>query len=174
MDIGQAISGLGDILAWFNQSVVFRAVLVFLFVYTVVLIIDIALLLYVHGLRGDIKKIFLGTGDRPLASKASMRRKWGAIKRRLSSDRPSEYKVAVLEADRLTETVLAEMEYAGNNLQERLESMLSLGVDQAGKVQEAHQIRNRIIYEHDFSVSRDEAQRILDLYEDFLDRWEIL
>lgn len=170
----QAVSGLADLLSWLNQSAGFRAVLVFLFVYVAVLLVDIGLLLFVHGLRGDIKKIVFGSGDRPLVSRASMRKRWEAIGKRLGSDRPTEYKVAVLEADQLVDEVLKEMGYAGANLQERLEAMLSSGVDQAAKIEEAHKIRNRIIYEHDFAIDREEARRVLDLYGDFLDRWEML
>lgn len=169
--IGSLITSVDDGL---NQSAFFLSIKAFLFVYVVVLVIDIALLLYVHGLKGDLKKLFYGTKDRPFRSATALRKEWQRIERRLSTGNPSEYKVAILEADHLTDAALQEMEYSGGNLQERLETMSAMGLGKADEVKEMHAIRNRIIYEQDFSVDRAEAERILGVYKDFLEHWEIL
>lgn len=165
---------LKSVMDWLNQFAIFRALVWFLGVYVVVLIIDIILLLATRGLGEDIRKRLYGAVDRPEDSPFVLRSRWKKIEARLAKGSVSEYKVAILEADQLVDVVLAQMGYSGDNLQERISQLLALGIDRAATVNEAHALRNRIIYEPDFSIDRAETERILGLYKEFLEKWEAL
>ena len=101
----------------------------FLIVYCVVLLVDIILLLSVHGLKDDARKSRYGSSERPLRSPGSLRREWSAIMARLRKNDPNEYKIAILEADQFMDRVLAEIGYPGANLQERLDAMASVSFE---------------------------------------------
>lgn len=146
----------------------------FLIVYCIVLFVDIILLLWVHGLRGDIRKNRYGTAERPLKSTAALRREWQRILSRLKKNDPNENKLAILEADQFTDRVLQEIGYPGANLQERLEEMSLVSFDSVDKAIEAHQIRNRIIFDTEWHPTQEEAAHALGLFHDFLDHWEIV
>ncbi len=145
----------------------------FLIVYCVVLLVDIILLLSVHGLKDDARKSRYGSSERPLRSPGSLRREWSAIMARLRKNDPNEYKIAILEADQFMDRVLAEIGYPGANLQERLDAMASVSFESVDQAIEAHQARNRIVFDTEWHPDRTEAERILGLFQKFLDHWEI-
>ncbi|MEI8103550.1 MAG: hypothetical protein WCG84_01440 [Candidatus Moraniibacteriota bacterium] len=162
------------IVAWLAQLPIVVFFRWFLIVYCAVLFIDIILLLWVHGLRGDIRKNRYGTGERPLKSMLSLRREWQHILDRLKKNDPNENKLAILEADQFTDRVLQEIGYPGINLQERLDAMALVSFESVDKAIEAHQIRNRIIFDTEWHPTREETTHALGLFQDFLDHWEIV
>jgi len=161
-------------LDWLLQTPVFVFIKGFFLVYIIVIVIDIVLLLATRGLGGDIKKMRHGAGERPHGSRKTLRREWKRIVDRLTHHNPSEYKIAVIEADRMVERCLEEMGYAGENLSERIAALQAAGDTAAEALVEAHALRNRIIYEEQLALDRGEAERILGLFQGFLEHWEII
>jgi hypothetical protein len=92
--------------------------------------------------------------------------KWEEIKRRLDSDNVSDWKMSILEADSLMDEILARVGYKGKNLGERLLKILPEKFASIKEVSEAHLVCERIVREGaSFSVAREEAERVIGLYE---------
>lgn len=155
-------------------STTFSLLVGFLGLYCFVLLVDIILLFVLRPIGGDLKKGLFGTKERPLASVRNLTKEWKRIEARLLSDVPSEYKVAILEADAFTDRVLSEIGYEGVDFGERLGAILPGHFAKLPGLVEAHEIRNRIVLERNFSLDRSEAARVLTLYSDFLEEAEII
>jgi hypothetical protein len=160
--------------AWdiFGQSWFFTVVGWFLKIYTIVLFLDIVMLLIVRGVSGNIRTQLYGT-DRPIISKNQVVKRWEKIVARLRQPNPSQYKVAVLEADHMADELLAGIGYAGKNMGERLKSIQPGQVESFEPLQKAHATRNRIVNEPDFTVTREEAEELLEAYRKFFVELEL-
>ncbi|QQR77068.1 MAG: hypothetical protein IPJ67_02840 [Candidatus Moraniibacteriota bacterium] len=145
----------------------------FLGLYCLVLFADIILLFMLRAVGGDLKKGFFGTKERPLTSSRRLLKEWKSLEARLASGQPSEYKVALLEADAFVNKVLSEMGYEGKDAGERFSAIPPGHFSGLGGLIEAHEIHNRIVHERDFSLEQSEATRILSLYRDVLEEAEI-
>lgn len=172
MDLDILIGATQDFSRAFLDSYFFAALKIFLGIYTIVLIVDIVLLLYMRDVREDLKKTLYGTKYVPLITKAGMTKKWAAIERRLESGNPSEYKVAIIEADSLVNDIVKELGYEGDDMAKRLDRMALLQPEDAETLRSAHQIRNRIVFEQDFSVDRTQANEVLETFKEFLKKLE--
>lgn len=158
---------------FFADSFFVVALKFFLFVYVMVLIVDVILLLVLKGVTSDIKKSLFGI-DRPLIPRNTFITRWEKILSRLESDNPSQYKAALLEADQLADEILGGMNFRGETMAEKLEKAQGAQVENKEGLTLAHAVRNRIIHERDFVVSREEAKKWLDTYKKFFDEMELL
>ncbi len=173
MDTETIIAMISDWAVSFWNSGFFAFIKFLIGVYVIVLFLDIVLLLMVRGLSGDIQKTIKGT-DMPLTSRKKMRKIWSKIERRLETDDPSQFKLAVLEADNLADEIMIKIGYAGKNMSERLEELKRQNVDNFDDLTEAHQIRNKIIRDKNFVLIKQDAQKILQSYRKFLEDFEII
>ena len=180
---GVDLSGLWsiffDLPTWWNgfeQLAIVRTVKFLLFIYIVVLFIDIAIMLSLRGVTRDLRVNLFGTDQRPIfiSRPRKAERQWEQLYARLESDNVSQYKVAILEADALADKVMASSRWAGSNLGERIASVRPGQVASLSALREAHAIRNQIVNEEGFEVTRDEAERVLGLYSQFLEEMELL
>jgi len=90
---------------------------------------------------------------------------WNKVKARLDSGLESEYKLAVIEADAILDDILRRMGYRGDNLVERLAKLTSATLPNIEKLKEAHRSRTNILHNPDQGLSLDEAQKILNVFE---------
>ncbi len=162
----------GGVTAFFSHSFFFAALKFFLFVYIAVLIVDIVLLLMLKGLSSDFKRALYGT-ERPLVSRGKMITRWEAILARLESHNPSQYKVAVLEADALAHEILTGIGYPGATMTEKLENVKGGQLESKELLISAHEVRNHIVHEADFVLSREEAEQWLNSFKAFFDEVEL-
>jgi glycerol dehydrogenase-like iron-containing ADH family enzyme len=103
-----------------------------------------------------------------------MLKRWMKIKKRLESDNPSQYKVAILEADKLADEILVYMAYKGANMTERLEEAKVEQLEDKEALIRAHKIRNQIIHQSDFPVDKELAEGTIAIYEKFLHHFEFI
>lgn len=171
---GDIVSLFRSALAVIGSSTTFSLLLGFLALYCCVLLVDVVLLFVLRSVSGDLKKGIFGTKERPLVSLRSLNRSWEKIVSRVKKNSPSEYKLAIVEADAFANKALSEMGYAGADLGERLENIPPRHFVALPALREAHEVRNRIILSRDFSLDRAETDRVLGLYREFLEEAEIL
>jgi hypothetical protein len=101
------------------------------------------------------------TGASPIVNE-----RWDNVLKYLSSENPSDWKVAVIEADAMLEDLTDTLEFEGENLGERLKSANREKFKTLDEAWEAHLIRNRIAHEGlKFDLTLREAQRAVALYE---------
>lgn len=167
--IADAFSGVQMFL---SGSFFVSALKFFLFVYTVVLFVDIVLLFMLRGFSSDLKAVLFGT-NRPLMTRGAAISRWEKILARLESGNPSQYKVAILEADAMADGVLGEIGFSGATMGEKLVAVNDGQLESKEALLEVHAVRNRIVHEKDFGVSAEEAKQQLDRYRLFFDEIEL-
>ena len=103
------------------------------------------------------------TNNVPQSSKT----KWQTVEKHVSSENPSDWRLAILEADIILDDMTRELYPAGENIGERLRNMARGDFKTLGKAGEAHGIRNAIAHQGiNFMISEREARRIVSLYEE--------
>lgn len=155
-----------------QQSFLFSAIKAFLLVYVTVLMIDLVLLLWLRGMGDDLRYMLHGT-SRPLISKSQMIIRWEKILERIETGNPSQYKAAVLEAEALAEEILTGIGWKGENMDNRLASVTDAQLESRPGLLAAHQVRNAVIQDREYQLSREEALSTLDLYKRFFDEVEL-
>ncbi len=170
--IGLVYGIIAGVSEFFSHSFLISALKFFLFVYVAVLFADIVMLLMLRGLSGDLQKTLFGA-ERPLISRSATIKRWEKILSRLEDGNPSQYKVAVLEADAFADEILSGIGYKGATMAEKLEGIHPGQLETKDDITEAHQIRNRIVHEADFVISREDAEKCLDSYRKFFDEVEL-
>src|SRR3989344_5489315 len=117
-----------------------------------------------HG-DGGHKEQGHGTSASSEASPSGKR--FERVMTHLNSDRESDFRLAILEADVLLDEMVTHMGYHGDSLGEKLKGVEKsdfLSLDQAW---EAHAVRNKIAHEGSaFALTDREAKRVVKLYED--------
>lgn len=164
--------GFGSISHFLETSFFITAIKFFLFVYVCVLFTDIVLLFILRGFSSDLKAALFGT-KRPLMGRSSAIKRWEKILNRLEDTNPSQFKVAVLEADAMADEVLDGMGFKGTTMGEKMESIHAGQLENRESLIEAHTVRNRIIHEADFTLSHEEASEQLNQYKKFFDEVEL-
>lgn len=160
------------ILTHIRESASFRVFLFLAAIYTVVLLADIVLLLFLRGLRSNLRATLYGMNI-PKGEKGKIEKRWEKIEKKLKSNNESQFKVAVIEADGLADEILKKIGYAGRNMKERMERIHPGQIDNYEDVKRAHEIRNRVVYEKDFELDLETAKNTLKTYEDLLRNLEL-
>jgi hypothetical protein len=91
---------------------------------------------------------------------------WGKVLNYIFSQHSSDWKLSIIEADSMLETLLDQMGFHGDSLGDKLKSANQDNFPQMTIAWEVHTIRNRIA--HDglaFELSQHEAKRVIALYE---------
>jgi hypothetical protein len=100
--------------------------------------------------------------------------RWNKIEKRLESGREPEYKLAVLEADKMLDEALGQNGYAGANVGERVEKVSKETLSNIDDVLEAHRIRNNVVHDPDYKLTPGQARRALSFYEKALRDLDII
>src|SRR4030042_1066577 len=101
-------------------------------------------------------------------------KQWNKLKNRLGLPSEAEHKLAIIEADNLLNEVLAKMGYQGETLGEKLKQLSALKLSNLDRAMEAHKIRNSIVYDTDYRLSLEQAQKTVEIYEKFLIELQVL
>lgn len=92
--------------------------------------------------------------------------KWDEIKKMTDSPNPSDWKVAVIEADSVVDKIFEKIGFKGDGLGEKLKSVEPSDFDSLQNIWDAHQVRKKITPAADgFELSQKEAKTALDKYE---------
>ncbi len=165
-----------DLLIFYNSSF-FLMIKIILIIYTIVLFLDVILLIIQRNAVANIREGFsIGMNIPPelTTKKKKLKNKWKKIREKLASQNEADYKLAIIEADDLVGDLIEKLGFQGDNLGERLDNVPAGQLDNVSDLQIAHQTRNRIIHEENLQFSKEEAQKTLELYEKFLDYFEVL
>lgn len=108
----------------------------------------------------------LPVGKKPVTEAPSNRR-WSHIQTQLKSYNQNDWKQAIIEADTILEEMLEKIGYEGNSIGDRLKQVNPSDFLTLNSAWEAHKVRNKIAHGgSDFTMSRDEAERVVGLYKD--------
>jgi len=101
-------------------------------------------------------------------------KKWNKIEKRLKSSQEAELKLAVIEADKFFDNVLKRCGYYGKDMGERLKQINASQIANIDKIWEAHKIRNNIVHNADYQLSKSEAEKAIQAYKKALQEIELL
>lgn len=93
-----------------------------------------------------------------------IKQKWAEIQNLMHLGRPSNFKQAVLEADKLIDFVLKKMNYNGQTLADRMRASQNRFSNYQG-LWDAHKIRNRLVHEVSSEVLHHEAKEAIAKFE---------
>ncbi len=114
---------------------------------------------YAHHQAEREKKLQEGEGG-------SKNERWGKTLSYLFSQHASDWKLAVIEADAMLESLMDQLGFKGETLGDKLKSTDQNKFRNLTSAWEVHTIRNRIAHEGaSFELSQHEAKRIIALYE---------
>lgn len=101
--------------------------------------------------------------------------KWNQVLQYLFSESAGDWKLAVIEADSMLETLLEQLSFKGDNLGEKLKAADRDSFRNLSAAWEVHTIRNRIAHEgSDFNLSLREAKRVISLYEQIFREFDFI
>lgn len=138
---------------FFNNFIFFAKY--FSIILSVVLFLSIILLIIASKKFEEIRKFWWKNIN--IIPKTRYQIKWAAIERRLAAKQEAEYKLAVIEADKIIDNVLFLIGYKGNTLGDKLKKMNVGQLVCLNDIWEAHKLRNRIVHYPDERVTINEA-----------------
>jgi hypothetical protein len=157
----------------FYHSGTFGFIKFILGIYSLVLIVDIILIIILREPLKDIKTALKGT-EFPLVSKSKMQKRWAKVKKRLESRNISQWKLAILEADSVADKIMSDISFKGKNMAERLDLATPANIENLEDLRQAHHLRNQIIRDKEYALTREEAEKTIGIYEKFLESFEFL
>lgn len=92
--------------------------------------------------------------------------KWQKVQAHINSTNPSDWRLAILEADIMLDTILDKMGYQGDSIGDKLKGVEKSDFITLDMAWEAHKVRNRIAHDgSDYPLNDREARRIIGLYQ---------
>lgn len=99
---------------------------------------------------------------------------WQNLISRLHHNDPSQWKLALIEADNFFEYALSLLGYQGEGLAEKIKQLEKFYAKSLNSVWQAHKIRNAMVHEPNFQISFRQAEEALNAYEEALKELKIL
>ncbi|MCK4520549.1 hypothetical protein KAT95_01640 [Candidatus Parcubacteria bacterium] len=110
---------------------------------------------------------------RPYGAK-KFTKSWQRISKKLKTREEPEYKLAIIEADTTLDDILEEVGYKGEKFEDKIDKVSPVVISNKEEILEAHKIRNSIVYNPNYKVEFEEAERILEIYKKALSDLGIL
>ncbi|MEK7640784.1 MAG: hypothetical protein AAB389_02205 [Patescibacteria group bacterium] len=114
---------------------------------------------------------WLGWGD---VGKMRQLSAWKKILRRMRKESSSEWKIAIIEADRLMDDLIRVSGLRALTSDDRYKQLGPEDMPNLVELLEAHQIRNRCAQDPDFQLSKEEAIRVLRIFKKSLQEFGLL
>ena len=91
--------------------------------------------------------------------------RWEEVREHLTSFREAEWKFAIIEADKITETVLQEAGFPGETIGERMTLISKDQLVSINDLWQAHKLRNIIAHDPNYQVRYGEVRKAIEQYE---------
>ncbi|MGM0482875.1 MAG: hypothetical protein ACQEP6_03395 [Patescibacteria group bacterium] len=119
---------------------------------------------YMHGYKEKTVK----------STEAYKNERWQRIIDHIESEHPNDWRIAILEADAILDEILTKMGYEGDSIADKLKQIERSDFHTLEKAWEAHKIRNKVVHEADFALSKREAKRIVGLYRSVFEEFRFI
>lgn len=107
----------------------------------------------------------LPVGESPKTEDVHNKR-WANIQGLIRSYNANDWKQAVIEADIILDEMLERMGYKGKSIGEKLKTVQPSDFMTLNQAWEAHKFRNRVAHGSSYVLTRDEAERVIKMYEE--------
>lgn len=107
----------------------------------------------------------LGGNGKIVLNNSGENKKWVDIERHMASMNPSDWRMAILEADILLYDMLDQMGYEGDTIADKLKVIEPSDFNNLDSAWRAHKVRNTIAHEGaSYEMSHEQAKNTIDLY----------
>lgn len=118
-------------------------------------------------------KLVVEFGKEPKRGKkldtAVLRVRWENVLKKADSKPPESYVLAIIEADKLVDSILKQLNLPGEHMADRLERLSSNDLKSLDRLWRAHRIRNELVHAPEYNISEFDAKEVLTTYKDFLE-----
>ena len=90
---------------------------------------------------------------------------WAGIRAMAESQRDSDWKLAIIEADKLVDEVLQQSGFPGETMGERLMLMNPDRLTSLQDLWDAHKLRNLLVHEMDYHIQNEQARGAINAFE---------
>jgi len=91
---------------------------------------------------------------------------WQEVQRHINSTNPSDWRLAILEADIMLNEILEKQGYQGDSIGDKLKGVDVSDMTSLDAAWEAHKVRNRVAHEGvSFDLNEREAKRVVGLFQ---------
>ncbi|MEX0596988.1 MAG: hypothetical protein WD512_10865 [Candidatus Paceibacterota bacterium] len=101
-------------------------------------------------------------------------KEWSNIVKRLDSGDEANYKLAVIEADKLIDTVLKNLTIPGSTMGERLKAIPVSQLPSIDNVWQVHKLRNHLVHTTEFVLTENKAKQAITIYQQALNELKVL
>lgn len=136
-----------------------------------------ALIILISKIKSNIKKSLETISqsiETPALPKKAMVKKWESVLEKLESDDENTCKLAVIEADKIFDDLLVKIGYQGEDMGDRLKQLTPAQLSNLDQVWQAHKVRNQIVHQPDFRLTRSQAVRAVEIYQRALEDLEAI
>ncbi|MCX6712262.1 MAG: hypothetical protein NT041_01050, partial [Candidatus Vogelbacteria bacterium] len=124
----------------------------------------------VYGRPGIVAEIKEGLEITP----PKQNQDWVKIVKLAGSDNPNDWKLAIIEADKMLEVVVNTFSVPGDNMGDKLKNIEKSDFTTLEEAWQAHKVRNRIAHEHNFHLSQREARIAIDNFEKVFQEFDFI
>lgn len=173
--------GLASIFNFFNASVDLSAVIGWLQIFAALIS---AVFVYFIAVAIIHKRIALSTivatpsvpatTPEPVSSGGALRSRWDAVVAHLDSSREADWKLAVMEADKLADEALAQAGFGGATFGDRLTNIAPGTLASLDGLWWSHKVRNRLAHELDYFLRYTEARQAIGYYQQALEELRMI
>ncbi len=120
-------------------------------------------------------EIKYGTASHHAPEERAENLRWQRVVEHVSSGNPSDWRLAILEADIILAEMLEKMGYHGETIGDKLKSVEKSDFTTIDDAWSAHKVRNAIAHEGaNFNLTEREARRVVDLYRKVFEEFKFI
>ncbi|MBI2482050.1 MAG: hypothetical protein HYV76_00560 [Candidatus Vogelbacteria bacterium] len=138
-------------------------------------LIWLALIVYISLRLIELnKKKIIENITQPVVASKDYTEQFERVMKFIDSDNPSDWKLAIIEADTILDALVARMNYPGENLGERLKAIEASDFLTLNQAWEAHKVRNQIAHEPNHQLNKREARATIELYKQVFQEFDYI
>jgi hypothetical protein len=128
------------------------------------------LLVKLHLEVGDVGRwvrewrVRQGMGAAAPVQKGPLLRQWNQAQERIATNDEAQWKLAVIEADAILDTVISDMGFSGETMGERMRAIEPGQLPYLDDAWRAHKVRNYIAHNADYKLPQRTAEIAFDIY----------
>lgn len=147
------------------QEILFTAKVIFVIISFLLLLAIIALLIRIIVISPLERSLFKRSKSErgPIFSNKKIKKRWTKIERRFNSGIEANYKLALIEADKLFDRVVKEMGYGKEKKLANIDEIKSAG-----------KLKDKVVEEKKYKLSKEQTKEALEAYKNGLKELELL
>ena len=96
---------------------------------------------------------------------SAIQKKWNKLKKRMRKEGEAHWKLALIEAEDLFDSVLQRMGYGGDGIDSRLAKLAEREISNLADIKRASQLCQDIARDPDYKIDKKRAQEYIDIFE---------